>query len=157
MRTGKKNLAIGAGLGTLLLTMVAACGGTTTPTSSPAGAAAAPASATSSVALSEMKVTMQAGYAAGKHTFTVSNAGTVPHELLVFRSVLTPDRYPTEASGAIAEDGAGITKISDGDNLAKGQSQTRTVDLSQPGTYLFVCNLPGHFAAHMYTVVTAST
>ena len=33
-------------------------------------------------------------------------------------------------------------------------TQTRMIDLTQPGSYLFVCNLPGHVQAGMYSVVT---
>jgi uncharacterized cupredoxin-like copper-binding protein len=106
------------------------------------------------VALSEFKVqTAATAVAAGKVTFQISNAGKVQHELLVFRSNLAPSAYPLK-DGNIDEEGTGITKVSDGDNLDPGTTQTRTVDLNQPGTYLFVCNLPGHFKAGMYQVVT---
>src|SRR5438270_226734 len=53
-------------------------------------------------------------------------------------------------------DAAGITKVSDGDNLDAGGSQSRAVDLSQPGTYSFVCNLPGHFRSGMVTTFTVA-
>ena len=52
------------------------------------------------------------------------------------------------------EDGVGLMKMSDGDNLDPGRSQTRAVDLTKPGKYVFVCNLPGHFKLGMYTIVT---
>lgn len=52
------------------------------------------------------------------------------------------------------EEAPGVNKISDGDNIAPGATQTRSIDLSQPGTYLFVCNLPGHFKAGMSQVIT---
>jgi uncharacterized cupredoxin-like copper-binding protein len=71
----------------------------------------------------------------------------------VFRSDLAPSAYPLD-HGDINEEGPGISKISDGDNIDPGKSQTRTVDLSTPGTYLFVCNLPGHFGHGMFKVVT---
>ena len=47
-----------------------------------------------------------------------------------------------------------LTSVSDGDNLQPGTGQTRLVNLTEPGSYLLVCNLPGHFARGMYTVVT---
>jgi uncharacterized cupredoxin-like copper-binding protein len=83
----------------------------------------------------------------------ISNDGTIDHELLVFRSDLAPAAYPLD-KGDINEEGPGVTKISDGEDVAPGASQRRSVDLSKPGTYLFVCNLPGHFAQGMYTTVT---
>jgi uncharacterized cupredoxin-like copper-binding protein len=92
---------------------------------------------------------------AGKATFTISNTGRIPHELLVFKSDLKPSAYPTNAAGGIIEEGAGVALVSDGDNIDPGGSQSRTVDLA-PGTYLFVCNIPGHFKAGMFTVVTVA-
>jgi uncharacterized cupredoxin-like copper-binding protein len=118
--------------------------------------AAAPviASSPGSVTLSDFKVTAAAtNVSAGNATIQISNAGSVQHELLVFRSDLPPSAYPLK-DGNIDEEGAGITKVSDGDNLGPATTQTRAVDLTQPGTYLFVCNLPGHFKAGMYQIVT---
>jgi uncharacterized cupredoxin-like copper-binding protein len=119
------------------------------PTARPA-AAVAP-----HVGLSEFKVGLAATtFATGRHDVVISNTGTVQHELLVFRSDLAPSAYPVDAAGNIVEDGPGIVKVSDGDNVAPGSSQNRTIDLTTPGTYLFVCNLPGHFKAGMFTQVT---
>lgn len=113
-----------------------------------------PAPALSTVALSEYKVTANAAVIGpGQATLSILNAGHIPHELLVFRSDLDPAQYPLE-NGDIQEDGPGITKISDGDNLDPGTSQSRTVDFRQPGKYLLVCNLPGHFKQGMYVAVT---
>src|SRR5207302_1509748 len=54
----------------------------------------------------------------GIKTLQITNAGTIQHELLVFRSDLPPSSYPIDPStGDINEDVAGITKVSDGDNL----------------------------------------
>lgn len=92
---------------------------------------------------------------AGHVTFAITNAGAAPHELLVFSSKLEPAAYPTDSSGTILEEGAGITLVSDGENLDPGGSQPRTVDLT-PGKYVFVCNIPGHFKQGMFTVVTVT-
>jgi uncharacterized cupredoxin-like copper-binding protein len=150
----------------LVAAALSACGGSNAPpfvaaatvaAATPAATTAAPAVVTAQrVALSEWKVDVPATMRAGQVTFDVTNAGAAVHELLVFRSTLTPAQYPRESSGAIAEDGAGITKVSDGDNLDPGKSQSRTVDLTVPGTYLFVCNLPAHFQQGMFTVVTVT-
>jgi uncharacterized cupredoxin-like copper-binding protein len=118
-------------------------------------AAAVPTAGAPHAALSEFKVDLSATtLPTGQLSITIDNAGTVPHELLVFRSELSAAAYPLTAAGDIDEEGPSITKMSDGDNLDPGASQTRTVDLTQPGKYLFVCNLPGHFASGMFTEVT---
>jgi uncharacterized cupredoxin-like copper-binding protein len=149
-------LIVGAVGGAAVLLTLGACGSSaSTHAQSSAPAAADPNS--TAITLSEMKVDMQSTFKPGKYTFTISNTGTMQHELLVFKSDLTPDKYPTTSSGAIDEGGPGIKKISDGPNLDPGKSQTRVVDLSQPGSYLFVCNLPGHFVAGMYQAVTVSS
>jgi len=108
------------------------------------------------VDLSEWKVAVPTTFKAGQVSFNVVNTGAIQHELLVFKSDLDPSQYPQDSNG-IVEDGAGITKVSDGDNLDAGKSQSRTVDLSQPGKYLFVCNIPGHFKQGMFTVVIVTS
>lgn len=92
---------------------------------------------------------------AGQKTFTISNAGTMQHELLVFHpdASIDPNHLPLGSDGDINEDAPGVNKISDGDNIDPGKSQTRQVDLTQPGTYIFVCNLPGHYQLGMWTKV----
>jgi uncharacterized cupredoxin-like copper-binding protein len=161
-RTARLRRAVTAAGGVILVAAaLSACGGSTAPpavaAATPAATTAAPAAVTAQkITLAEWKVDVPATQRAGQVTFDVTNAGAAQHEVLVFRSDLTPAQYPRQTTGAINEEGAGITKVSDGDNLDAGKSQTRTVDLSQPGTYLFVCNLPGHFAQGMFTVVTVT-
>jgi uncharacterized cupredoxin-like copper-binding protein len=91
---------------------------------------------------------------AGKHEYTIINSGTVQHELLVFHTTIDPARLPLGPDGNIDENAPGVDKISDGDNIDPGKGQTRTIDLSIPGIYVFVCNLPGHYKSGMFTKVT---
>jgi uncharacterized cupredoxin-like copper-binding protein len=107
-----------------------------------------------SVTLSDMTVTPSStSIRSGKYTITITNAGKMAHELLVFHTDIAPANLPVGPDGKVSEDAPGFM-ISDGDNVDPGASQSREIDLSQPGTYLFVCNLPGHFTAGMHTVVT---
>jgi len=107
------------------------------------------------VALSEYHVNViPAALPPGQHTFTITNDGRTEHELLVFHTSVDPATFPIGPDGDINEDAPGMSKVSDGDNIAPGGTQKRTVDLSEPGTYVFVCNLPGHFKAGMYHVLT---
>lgn len=131
--------------------------GTTLPEATPsASPAASPSDADGNTAvLAEWKVEVASTVKAGKITFTISDTGTIPHELLIFKSNLKPSAYPTDAAGGIIEEGGGVALVSDGDNVDPGGSQSRTVDLAA-GTYLFVCNIPGHFKAGMFTVVTVT-
>jgi len=148
-------LAACAGINTPPRTTHAAT--STLPESTPSALpVASPSNAGGNTAvLSEWKVEVAPTLTAGKATFTISNAGTIPHELLIFKSNLRPSAYPTNAAGGIIEEGAGVALVSDGENVDPGGSQSRTVDLAA-GTYLFVCNIPGHFKAGMFTVVTVA-
>ncbi len=155
-------------LAVLITVFVAACSSaataapsfvySTTGPATQAPASLAPsvdANAPLTIALSEWKVATGSTLKAGKATFAISNAGTIPHELLIFKSALAPAAYPTDTAGDIVEDGSGVKLVSDGENIEPGKSQSRAIDLA-PGTYLFVCNIPGHFKAGMFTVVTVT-
>jgi len=107
-------------------------------------------------ALSEWHVAVPSTIKAGTVNLEAANFGTIQHELLVFKSDLAPSAFPVDKNGDIVEDGPGINLVSDGDNIDPGKTQTRTVDLTQSGTYLFVCNIPGHFKAGMLSVVTVT-
>jgi uncharacterized cupredoxin-like copper-binding protein len=109
------------------------------------------------VTLAEFTITAPDTVTPGIKTLQITNAGMMQHELLVFRTDLPPSAYPIDpATGDLNEDGAGITKVSDGDNLDPGSTQSRSIDLSQPGTYSFVCNLPGHFRSGMVRTLTVA-
>jgi len=132
----------------------------TVPSPSPSAVASATAvpssvAANPTISLYEWKVIAPTTLKAGMTTFTISNFGKVPHELLVFKSSLAPAAYPTDAAGNIKEEGAGVTLLSDGDNIDPAGSQVRAIDLA-PGTYLFVCNIAGHFKQGMFTRVTVT-
>ncbi len=130
----------------------------------PAASEAAPSSANPSgsvpaentIELQEWKVTMPTEVRAGKVTYTIKNTGAEVHELIGFRSALDPVSYPRQKNGDVNEEGKGITSVTDGPNLDPGGTETRTIDLTTPGKYTFMCNITGHFENGMYIVVTVS-
>ncbi len=125
-------------------------------TSSPSAAVSASPAGPVPIVLKEWSVAVTGALKAGSASFTITNSGTVPHELLVFKSDLDPSAYPMNSAGDIIEDGPGVTLVSDGENIEPGGTQSRTVDLSAAGTYLVVCNIPGHFKQGMFTVLTVT-
>jgi uncharacterized cupredoxin-like copper-binding protein len=141
----------------ILTGLMAACG---SPTASGAGdqspAAAPIAAAGGQVTLDEYKLTVPSTMKAGTGNFHIKNSGAIEHELLVFKSSLDVKKYPVDADGRIKEEDPAITKISDGENLPTGGTQERSVDLTKPGKYLFVCNLPAHYQQGMFAVVTVT-
>src|SRR4029077_14455972 len=130
----------------------ASAAATAAPAASPAASTASAsvaAAANPTVDLTEWKVTVAGTIKSGKTDLTISNTGVAPHELLIFKSDRAPSAYPTDAAGNIKEKGAGVTLVSDGDNIDPAGTQARSIDLA-PGTYLFVCNIPGHFKQGMF-------
>ncbi|MHB8630963.1 MAG: sulfocyanin-like copper-binding protein [Candidatus Limnocylindria bacterium] len=108
------------------------------------------------VALTNFQVAVPAVISAGVKTLQITNAASIQHELLVFHpdASIDPNHLPLGSDGNVNEDAPGVNKISDGDNIDPAKSQTRQIDLSQPGIYVFVCNLPGHYGMGMWTTVT---
>lgn len=107
------------------------------------------------VTLNEWSVTVAGTIKAGKMKFTAMNTGVAAHELLIFKSDLAASAYPLDKSGNIIEDGSGVSLVSDAENIDPAGSQVRSINLT-PGKYLFLCNIPGHFKAGMFTVVTVT-
>ncbi|MHB1612765.1 MAG: sulfocyanin-like copper-binding protein [Actinomycetes bacterium] len=99
---------------------------------------------------------------AGTVSFRVANTGSLVHELVVLplpsgqavgqRAVGTDNKV--DETGALGEAsstcGAGA-----GDGIDPGGIGWVTLHLG-PGTYELLCNLPGHYAAGMYTKLTVS-
>ncbi|MDQ6747711.1 MAG: plastocyanin/azurin family copper-binding protein [Candidatus Dormibacteraeota bacterium] len=139
---------------TVLAAGLGACGSiAATPSNNPG---AAPVSGDQVATTTEWKIDVPASIKAGQVNFKITNSGSVEHELLVFKAEKGIADYPVDEAGKIKEEDASIIKVSDGDNIAAGASQDRTIDLSKPGRYLFVCNLPAHFKQGMARIVTVS-
>lgn len=116
------------------------------------------AAASIAVGLTDFKVALPATtFSAGMKTLTIVNSSSaMQHELLVFRPDASIDlrALPLDEDGNVDEEALGINKVSDGDNIDPGKAQTRQLDLTQPGTYVFLCNLAGHYKLGMWTIVT---
>jgi len=92
----------------------------------------------------------------GRHTFALTNSGTVPHELLVFRTDLPGNRLPIGPDGNVIEDTPLMVKLVDSGN-ATNPGASASVPAAQPftpGHYVAVCNLPGHYRLGMWLNVT---
>ena len=87
-------------------------------------------------------LTSRAEVPAGTVSFRVVNGGSLVHEMIVLP--LTGAQRVGEASKTCG-DGAG-------DGINPGTIGWVTLDLA-PGDYELLCNLPGHYAAGMYSVL----
>jgi uncharacterized cupredoxin-like copper-binding protein len=90
----------------------------------------------------------------GKYTFKIADTGKAEHELIAFRTSLAPSALAIGSDGRINEDDPALVSATDGPDLKAGQTVSRTVDLTKPGTYIFMCNLTAHYGLGMHTVVT---
>ena len=91
----------------------------------------------------------------GPVTFEVANKSSdIQHEFLVAPLSTAPDKVPyDESKGTIDEEALpGVRELGD---LEPGKSGSMTLDL-KAGKYLLFCNLPGHFKAGMYRVLTVT-
>lgn len=78
---------------------------------------------------------------AGTVTFEVTNDGPNDvHEFVVVRTDLAPEALPTDADGAVLEDGDGMEVIDEIEDLAVGASETLMLTL-EAGDYVLICNI----------------
>jgi sulfocyanin SoxE-like protein len=84
--------------------------------------------------------------AAGALTFAATNDGTETHEIEIFSGDVDPSSLPIEGNVASTE---GLELVDEIEDITPGSSADLTVDL-EAGTYVVMCNLPGHFANGMY-------
>jgi uncharacterized cupredoxin-like copper-binding protein len=120
---------------------------------SPASPASRSVGVPVAVQLADYAVIVRPTLERGPTTFTFTNVGAEVHEFVVFRTDLAMRDLPTDAEGGVDEKGAGVTLVNEKENVKPGTSGALTVDL-EPGGYVFVCNLLGHYAKGMSTAVT---
>jgi uncharacterized cupredoxin-like copper-binding protein len=123
-----------------LALVVPACG-----TSSGAGAGGIAATLNdTSIELSSTDI------ASGGVTFHVSNAGAMTHEFEVFGTDLADDALPVD-HGVVQSDQ--LEDEGEVEDVAPGTTVDFDVNLD-PGNYVAICNLPGHYLAGMHVAFT---
>jgi uncharacterized cupredoxin-like copper-binding protein len=92
---------------------------------------------------------------AGEVTFDVTNwSRNLVHEMLVVAVANANVQLPYDADDQrVIEDK--INSLGETEEMQPGASKTLTLDL-KPGTYLLICNVAGHYAAGMWTVLTVT-
>jgi uncharacterized cupredoxin-like copper-binding protein len=106
------------------------------------------------VTLGIFKIDMPATIKAGQVTFHITNDDTSDtHEFLIFKSGLAPGKLPLDSNSNVDVTAPGLTKIGGIAPLSPGESKDLTVTLD-PGKYVALCNLPGHYEAGMFAGFT---
>jgi uncharacterized cupredoxin-like copper-binding protein len=132
-----------------------------TACSSASGASSTPPSSSAptndvAVSLNQWSVTPSGTPSAGPVTFTVANDGTMTHEFVVLKTDTPSESIPIGKfegeEDRINEDTSGKNVGETGD-MEAGTTKTLTLTL-QPGHYVFLCNLPGHYMQGMHVDVT---
>ena len=85
---------------------------------------------------------------AGKLKITLDNAGKIEHELVLLKTSATPGALKVAADGRVSE-AASVGEVSE---TKSGVAKSTTFDL-KPGRYVYVCNIPGHYAQGMRGVL----
>jgi uncharacterized cupredoxin-like copper-binding protein len=141
-----------SGLALLVVVVLgAACAGQRT------GGQASPAPTTEEVSVTEedFSISDSPGSApAGEVRFNIRNEGPSTHELVVIRTDLLEAELPT-SKGVVDEGAEGVEVATEEEDIAPDASASLTVDL-EPGTYVLICNLPGHYQAGMHATFTVT-
>ena len=125
-----------------LALLVAACAGP---------AAEAPSGSQVVAELADYKITVNVpSVKAGTIKIGVRNLGTMEHSFEVLKTDLAPDKLPVDGGSAKANEDGKVGAIP---SIPAGKSAAVTLDLT-PGTYVFICNVAGHYQLGMHTGFT---
>lgn len=115
------------------------------------------ATATVAATVKDMSITLdQTTIPAGEVTFNVTNEGPSVHELIVLKTDLAPDALPLDKSGAaVDEEASGVTPMGEVEDVPAGEMMSFTTTL-EPGSYVVICNIEGHYSAGMHTALTVT-
>jgi uncharacterized cupredoxin-like copper-binding protein len=106
----------------------------------------------------------RASVPAGTTTFVIDNVGAMHHEFAIFKTDLPAGQLPMTDENKVDEEKAGLlaeavyTKPLRGDEdhrIRDGRGVNFTIDL-QPGKYVLLCNLEGHYKAGQYIAFTVT-
>jgi uncharacterized cupredoxin-like copper-binding protein len=85
------------------------------------------------------------------------NEGTMPHELVVIKTTLAPDKLPVGDDSAVVEGGpVEVIGEIEPDELSPSATASKTMQL-EAGSYVLICNIAGHYSSGMHTAFTVTT
>ena len=160
MVTGKWWVAVLAS-GVLVLSACSKSNPQATP-ESPTQAALSPSSAGQkdvAITLQQWSITpTSTTVPAGAITFSVTNAGTIPHEFVVMSTDTLAADFPIGSfegeTNRFDEDKVG-TNVGETGDMQPSTTKSITIEM-KPGHYAFVCNLPAHFGSGMHVDFTVA-
>jgi uncharacterized cupredoxin-like copper-binding protein len=99
------------------------------------------------ITLDEYSIEAPAEAAAGRIALTVRNAGSIAHELVILRTRLAPGELPVE-DAEVRVHRRGVELVKQTPRIKAGKSRMLEVRL-RPGSYVLICNVPGHYQSGM--------
>ena len=112
------------------------------------------AQGTVNVQLDAFSITMPNKIKAGQITFHVTNIDSADtHSFIILKTDLDPGALPLDSSNNVYLTAQDLARIDGIDQLAPDAVQDLIVNL-QPGNYVAICHLPGHYQAGMYAGFT---
>jgi uncharacterized cupredoxin-like copper-binding protein len=126
----------------LFAILIASCGG---------APEAAPTDSQVVAEMTDYRITVNVPSAkAGKIKIGVRNLAAMEHSFEVIKTDLPQDKLPVDGASAKAKEDGKVGEIK---SLPAGRSGAVTLDL-QPGKYVFICNVAGHYQLGMHTGFT---
>ncbi len=96
----------------------------------------------------------QATVPAGEVTFkAVNSSKNIEHEMVVASLAKHPDSVPFKANLSRVDENAPNMNMGEISELEPGEKASLTLHLT-PGKYLLYCNVAGHYASGMWTLLT---
>ena len=135
--------------------MLGACSSSEPAPKAADSTATAPPKTTVAVTMKEFTLAPAlASVPAGSVTFAVQNAGLIPHEFVVVKSDLAPDKLPQIEQKLVDE--KQIQVISKTAQFDGAKRQDVTASLT-PGRYVLLCNVPSHYISGMYVAFAVTS
>jgi uncharacterized cupredoxin-like copper-binding protein len=107
------------------------------------------------VTLADYSVTLDStSLSAGDVTFNVTNDAGQVHEFVVVKTDLAEDALPL-AEGDVDEESTEISPVDEIEDIEPGTSPSLAVTL-EAGSYVALCNLPGHYGQGMHAAFTVA-
>jgi uncharacterized cupredoxin-like copper-binding protein len=88
--------------------------------------------------------------AAGTWRFEVTNGGALLHEFVLLQFDGDPAAIPLDGN---VVDRSAVEVLAEVEDLNPGESGSSDATLA-PGTYVVLCDIPGHYIAGMWTLLT---
>ena len=89
---------------------------------------------------------------AGHVTIKAPNLGDREHELVLLKTDLSPGSLPVK-NGQADEKAGNAEDVLEIEHVKPGKTKKASANL-EPGNYVLVCNIPGHYQAGMYGGLT---